>query len=342
MLRRKNREIMVFSISFLDVIASALGAILILFIIQYNKTQTARTEAVVSEARHSQCTAALAEFARQDPLLAAATPYDDVTAMPFDKTTRFEHEKETEHPHPEEPAMAPPAVVPKAPMNVSPVQVRPRPAAEEPGVPGMQAGPDSEVRSLPQTPESDTEPPKSETSEPAAPPALPMAEPAPQEDRRIPTAQDAMEPAKEPPRPAKADANDMNPERPAEEKSQEKAEKRILPELPAGHEGKTLATCVTARESVEVRFWDHDQPDGDTIMVSWNGRNMTRIRLEEKASTRYVFPLTKGRYNIVVIKNISNGFYPLNTASVSISGCGQARWKIRDVGDSRVIYIYRE
>ncbi len=31
-LQRKHREIMVFSISFLDVIASALGAILILFI----------------------------------------------------------------------------------------------------------------------------------------------------------------------------------------------------------------------------------------------------------------------------------------------------------------------
>ena len=65
-LQRKHREIMVFSISFLDVIASALGAILILFIIQYNKTQSARTEAVVSEARHTQCTEALQEFARQD------------------------------------------------------------------------------------------------------------------------------------------------------------------------------------------------------------------------------------------------------------------------------------
>ena len=136
-------------------IASALGAILILFIIQYNKTQTARTEAVVSEARHSQCTAALAEFARQDPLLAAATPFDDVRELPFDKTTRFEHEKQTEHPHPEEPAMASPSVAPVAPMNISPVLVKPRPVLE-PGSLGMQADRDPETCSLLQAFESET------------------------------------------------------------------------------------------------------------------------------------------------------------------------------------------
>ncbi len=328
---------MVFSISFLDVIASALGAILILFIIQYNKTQTARTEAVVSEARHSQCTAALAEFARQDPRLAAATPFDDVTSMPFDRTARFEHEKHTEHPHPEEPAMAPLSVVPKAPMNVSPI-VRVQTAAVEPGVPGMQAEEDLQPSSLPQAPENELPPAMSENPADASP-EIAMAEPVPQEDRRVPSA----EKRPEEPRPDVPMSPAAEKEAPPPEKAPpEKAEKRILPELPAGHEGKTLATCVTARENVVVRFWDHDQPDGDTIMVSWNGRNMTRIRLEEKSTTGYVFPLARGRYNIVVIKNISNGFYPLNTASVSISGCGQARWKIRDVGDSRVIYIYRE
>lgn len=339
MQRRKNREIMVFSISFLDVIASALGAILILFIIQYNKTQTARTQVVVSEARHSQCTAVLAEFARQDPVLAAATPYDDVSKLPFDKTTRFAHEKQTDHPHPEEPAMAPPSVMPIAPMNVSPVLVKPRPTVE-PGVPGMQVAHNQETRSVPQTPESEAVP-QSERSDPTAPPELPMAETTPQEEKRIPSASSIVEPQKDytiTPTLPKTDATNSVVEITVSKPS----EKRILPELPAGHEGKMLATCVTSRESVVVRFWDHDQPDGDTIMVSWNGRNMTRIRLEEQSTTGYVFPLTQGRYNLVVIKNISNGFYPVNTSSVSISGCGQARWKIRDVGDSRVIYIYRE
>ncbi len=338
-LQHKHREIMVFSISFLDVIASALGAILILFIIQYNKTQTARTEAVVSEARHTQCTEALQEFARSDTQLATtATPYDATSEKPFDRTTDHEHEKQTEHPHPEEPVMAPLAVAPVAPMNVAPV---PR---------------DTAMRELPEQPQEPL-------MGPATADATGLTRPDPAPDRNDPVmseptmlepgmAEPVMTEVPTRPDPKKAAALKVAPELPTkvetppamapEKPRPEEKEKRILPELPAGYEGKTLATCVTSRESVTVKFFDYDQPDGDTIMVSWNGRNMTRIKLEEKPTAGYVFTLAKGRYNIIVIKNISNGFYPVNTANVSISGCGQARWKIREVGDSRVIYVYRE
>jgi len=337
-LQRKHREIMVFSISFLDVIASALGAILILFIIQYNKTQSARTEAVVSEARHTQCTEALQEFARQDVNLATtAYPYDATSEKPFDKTTMYEHEKFTDKPHPEEPAMAPEAVVPVAPMNVAPVPVNVARLQTPPQPDQPQMGPataDATGLTRPDMTPDLVEPAMTEPTmlEPG------MTEPAMVEVATRPDARKVAALEVKPELPTKV----QTPEQPKPPVKPEEKEKRVLPELPAGYEGKTLATCVTARESVTVKFFDYDQPDGDTIMVSWNGRNMTRIKLEEKPASGYVFTLARGRYNIIVIKNISNGFYPVNTANVSISGCGQARWKIREVGDSRVIYVYRE
>lgn len=339
---KKNREIMVFSISFLDVIASALGAILILFIIQYNKTQTARTEAVVSEARHTQCTEALQEFARQDTQLATTSyPYDAVSEKPFDKTTMYEHEKYTDKPHPEEPVMAPVAVAPVVPMNVAPVPVNVAMQQTPPQPDQPQMGPataDATGLTRPDMTPDPVEPVMTEPSmiEPG------MAEPVMVEVATRPDARKVAAVDMRPELPTKVQTP-VNPPEPVKPEEREKEkEKRILPELPAGYQGKTLATCVTSRESVTVKFFDYDQPDGDTIMVSWNGRNMTRIKLLEKPTSGYVFTLARGRYNIIVIKNISNGFYPVNTANVSISGCGQARWKIREVGDSRVIYIYRE
>ncbi len=342
--RRKNREIMVFSISFLDVIASALGAILILFIIQYNKTQSARTEAVVSELRHSQCTEALQEFASRDTDLNTTTfAYDATSEKPFDRDTVFEHEKETDKPHPEEPVMAPLAVIPVAPMHLAPVPTRtardsklPEPVAgapvDRPDSPSDATMDPAEARPLADP--SSTRPDTGEAGEPG------KVDTSSDEKERHEKVVDPKKP-KTPPRPDTPEKPDI-PEKTGKPAVPEKREKPPIPELPKGQKGRTLATCITGRDRVTVTFADYDEPDGDTIMVSWNGRNMTRIKLEAKPTAGYVFPLIQGRYNIIVIKNISNGFYPLNTASISISGCGQARWKMREIGDSRVVYIYRE
>ncbi len=303
------------------------------------KTTTAGAAAGVSEARHSHCTAAGQALARSDGQLAILFFNDAATTeKPFDRTTDHEHEKETDHPHPDEPVMAPLAVAPVAPMNVAPV---PR---------------DTAMRELPQQPQEPLMGPATEDAT-----GITRPDAAPDRNDPVMSEPSMLEPGMtEPvmlevatrPDPMKVAALKLAPELPTKVESPpamapekprpEEREKRILPELPAGYEGKTLATCVTSRDSVTVKFFDYDQPDGDTIMVSWNGRNMTRIKLEDKPTAGYVFTLARGRYNIIVIKNISNGFYPVNTANVSISGCGQARWKIREVGDSRVIYVYRE
>ncbi|MFH2009269.1 MAG: hypothetical protein ABI333_21950, partial [bacterium] len=82
-------------------------------------------------------------------------------------------------------------------------------------------------------------------------------------------------------------------------------------------------------------------PDGDTILVTFNGAGATRLKLLRTAKMRFQFALNKGKYNIIRIKNISNGFYPINTANVYITGCGRARWKMKQVGVTRLIYIFR-
>ena len=104
---------------------------------------------------------------------------------------------------------------------------------------------------------------------------------------------------------------------------------------------KALATCVTKRATVAVEFYDYDEPDGDTILVTFNGQGATRLKLRRHAKRRFYFKLNQGKYNIIRIKNISNGFYPINTANVYIAGCGRARWKMKQLGVTRLIYIYR-
>jgi len=111
--------------------------------------------------------------------------------------------------------------------------------------------------------------------------------------------------------------------------------------LPPKPKRKALATCVTQQKTVAVEFYDYDEPDGDTILVTFNGRGATRIKLRRHARRRFHFKLKRGQYNIIRITNISNGFYPINTANVYIAGCGRARWKMRRVGVTRLIYIYR-
>ncbi|MFH2005472.1 MAG: hypothetical protein ABI333_02685, partial [bacterium] len=94
MRRTPSREIMVFSISFLDVIASALGAILILFIIQYKKTINARVEVVRSEKRHVQCSEVL-EYVFATELKDNRVTGDTVYVV--EKSKDKDHEIKTEH-----------------------------------------------------------------------------------------------------------------------------------------------------------------------------------------------------------------------------------------------------
>ncbi|MDA3863924.1 MAG: hypothetical protein PF689_08670 [Deltaproteobacteria bacterium] len=357
MRRRKNKEIMVFSISFLDVIASALGAILILFIIQYNKTIDAKVEVEESEQRHNQCAQVLEWMYINDN---TSTIKDQVVISKNFKNKKHNsliispvdtnEAKETENNIYKKKNMIqqvePRKVVDKKEKKgskksqktqkasrknkTSAVIVREKPDEDTEDRANEQKSTDKDLKV-----DLDTEEDKQKSSSPAFPDA---------KDKKQVDAGKVESKSRKPGKTeksrqqlAKHKAKDKKPQT---EEQKKKAKPKKPPKPKTGY--KALATCTTEKASVQVAFYDHDEPDGDTIMVSFNGRHGTKLRLEKRPTKYFKFNLRQGKYNIISIKNISNGFYPINTANVYVSGCGRAKWKIKKVGVTRVIYIYRK
>jgi len=325
--RRQNREIMVFSISFLDVIASALGAILILFIVQYKKTVNARVEVTRSEQRHLQCTEVLEWVYAMDhqvvtnEVVVSNRSTDTVQNTPYDKEGT--------------------ATKPNSPNNnvVLPTMRKEPPMKKIPALmvrPAMRR-----TRPLPMPVMSAQEHPSMKATE-SAPGDMSAPVPRDTEHSRDMSPEAAMVAR------SSAMAKTMGVRKTQEQNTAQPVmgvARETRPgalKLPPKPKRKALATCITSRDHVIVAFYDYDEPDGDTIMVTFNGRHATKLVLEKAPTKRFRFALTQGKYNIISIKNLSNGFYPINTANVSISGCGKARWKMKSVGVTRVIYIYRK
>ena len=321
MRKKPSREIMVFSISFLDVIASALGAILILFIMQYKKTVNARVEVVRSEKRHVQCSEVL-EYVFATELKDNRVTGDTVSVV------ERKGNVEVKTPWSESGTSTKKDALVNVAMAKRPIPVeRPRPLIK-PYVAPTQVRPP--MRRPPKVPQKDP-----------MDPGAPMTVMAPMvADPMAPMVADPMNPATAPsmtPSMTPSTAPSMTPG------SRRAAGPTPRPRfrLPPKPKRKALATCVTQRKTVAVEFYDYDEPDGDSILVTFNGRGATRLKLRRHARRRFYFKLDKGKYNIIRIKNISNGFYPINTANVYITGCGRARWKMKQVGVTRLIYIYR-
>lgn len=339
---RKNREIMVFSISFLDVIASALGAILILFIIQYQKTMTAKAQASQTEMRHTQCTEVLQWAFDQEVMAVNNTVHPNIvqeeklvdnSVKELEKTELagigFKKEAGEAENKPKVRIYADPEkLVVKKPSKPSENLPLTKNRKDSMIAPMDAAGPEKEGPSE-KTPMSVDI--KIDNKILNVAPMMQETIPGP----KIPL-KTTMSPGKQ------TEKSSQNEKRKSPE---EKSDKKVLPkikDLPKVPSAATLATCITTQSRVSIQFYDHDEPDGDTILVTFNGRNATKIRLEKTPTRIFHFTLQKDKYNIVVIKNLSNGFYPVNTAYVQVSGCGRARWQIKEVGASRAIYIYRK
>lgn len=332
MRKKPSREIMVFSISFLDVIASALGAILILFIMQYKKTVNARVEVVRSEKRHVQCAEVL-EHVFATELKDNRVTGDTVSVVErkgdFEVKTPWQESGTST----KKDALVNVAVA-KRPIRVK----RPKPLTK-PEIAASKVRP--AMRLTPKLPQKDPLAPVAPMTAMApmvVVPMAPMTTPVPDPRRVAGTSPDGMQ-SMGITSPTRAQ---MTPARPgAAMRPRPRPAPRPRFRLPPKPKRKALATCVTQRKTVAVEFYDYDEPDGDTILVTFNGRGATRLKLHRHARRRFYFKLNQGKYNIIRIKNISNGFYPINTANVYIAGCGRARWKMKQVGVTRLIYIYR-
>lgn len=333
---------MVFSISFLDVIASALGAILILFILQYKKTVNARVEVVRSEKRHVQCSEVL-EYIFSTELKDNRVTGDTVSVV------ERKGEVEVKTPWPESGTSTEKDALVNVAVAKRPIPVkRPKPLTRPEDA---ASDPQRRRRESPKLPQKDPLAPAAPTAviaPTAVPPRAPMTTPVPDPRAVAGTSPDGMQamgaaaPTRSRITPREVMGSGRTAARPG---SARQPGPRPAPRpgfrLPPTPKRNALATCITRRAVVAVEFYDYDEPDGDTILVTFNGRGTTRIRLQRQASRRFYFKLDQGQYNIITIKNLSNGFYPINTANVYISGCGRARWKMKRVGVTRVIYIYR-
>ncbi|MBN2724272.1 MAG: hypothetical protein JXR95_09395 [Deltaproteobacteria bacterium] len=337
---RKNREIMVFSISFLDVIASALGAILLLFIIQYQKTMAAQLEAVETENRHSQCTQVLQWAFDQQVTAVNNTVHPNVVQEEriVDKSVEDKSEIElagldfkpkrgkSKIEHPVRLLSDPEKLNKKIPMR------------KTKKIPEFRKIRNPEIQIPDKNPETEKKPVTTTDTTPEDSMNIVKKQPVSKEIKEKNIKHDSENKKKMIPEPVKKTVDNKN-------KSDSEKKKGSIPSiksLPYKSNAATLATCVTSLSSVKVKFYDHDEPDGDTILVTFNGRNATKLKLEKTPTRIFTFNLQKNKYNIIVIKNISNGFYPINTAYVQVSGCGRARWKIKQLGASRAIYIYRK
>jgi hypothetical protein len=321
MKRRQHREIMVFSISFLDVIASALGAILILFIVQYKKNINARVEIVKSEQRHVQCAKVLewnyaTDTSRNsvNEVVVTNKTTDAVDNTPFVKrgTATKPNSPNNNVIDPKIKKIVKPIkkikLVDRVKKSMAPVK---KPLVTDPSIMNVKSSMDV----IKKSPEDLN--PENKTSKIAAKKTNP---------------------------PSKTKVIDDKLSKKTNQPSVMKAvtSKKEVLKLPPKPKRKALATCITSRAQVIVSFYDYDEPDGDSIMVTFNGRNATKLKLKKSPTKKFRFSLIKEKYNIISIKNLSNGFYPINTANVFISGCGKARWKMKRVGVTRVIYIYRK
>ncbi len=333
MRKKPSREIMVFSISFLDVIASALGAILILFIMQYKKTVNARVEVVRSEKRHVQCSEVL-EYVFSTELKDNRVTGDTVSVVErkgdFEVKTPWQESGTST----QKDALVNVATA-KKPIPVK----RPKPLSK-PHIAATK--PQLSMKVTPKMPMRDPMAPAAAMTVMApmvVQPMAPMTTPVPDPRTVAGTSPDGMKSmgVTAPTRSTMTTQGAMA--------SASKAKARPAPRprfrLPPKPKRKALATCVTKRATVAVEFYDYDEPDGDSILVTFNGQGATRLKLRRHAKRRFYFKLNQGKYNIIRIKNISNGFYPINTANVYIAGCGRARWKMKRVGVTRLIYIYR-
>lgn len=336
---RKNREIMVFSISFLDVIASALGAILILFIIQYQKTMTAKAEASQTEMRHTQCTEVLQWAFDQEVMAVNNTVHPNIVQEEklVDKSIKelektelagigFKKEAGEAENKPKVRIYADPEkLTVKKPSRPSENLPLTKDRKDTKIAPMDAAGPDKDGPSEKTPMSADI---KIDNK---------ILDVAPMMQETIPGPKIPVKTTMSPGKLTEVDDSKKKTDTKDSEKNIPKI--KDLPNKPAA---ATLATCITTQDRVSIQFYDHDEPDGDTILVTFNGRYATKIRLEKTPSRIYHFTLQKNKYNIIVIKNLSNGFYPVNTAYVQVSGCGRARWQIKEVGASRAIYIYRK